>query len=295
MNEDRGLRRIALGTVQMGRAYGIANTAGQVEERHAARMLDYARDVGIDVLDTAVSYGSAEERLGQLGVADFRIITKVPAVPGDVVDAGQWIRDQVEASMVRLRVNRLHGVLLHRPEDLRRPDAEAIVAAMQALKSAGRVERIGVSIYAPAELEAILPRMAVDIVQAPLNVVDRRLARSGWCAELGRRGVEVHVRSIFLQGLLLIPSQSLPAQFHPWRGLMQQWHEWLAAEQLTAVSACVAHASAYDGVDRIVVGCESVSQLKQIAAAASLPPRLAPSILESIDERLINPGRWERT
>ena len=284
--------RLALGTVQFGLYYGIANTNGQVSGPEAARMLCLASSSGIDVLDTAISYGDSECKLGETGVSDFRIITKLPAIPEGCHDVAEWIFGQVAGSIARLRVQSLYGLLLHQPQQLLEKNGAVIYASLHKLKQVGLVQKIGVSIYDPTQLESLCANYVIDLVQAPFNLVDRRLLTSGWLQRLTDEGVEVHVRSVFLQGLLLLPLVDIPVKFSSWAPLWHQWRDWLAQSGVTAVQACLAYALSFPAIDRVVVGADSEQQLQQIinAAGCQLPSEL-PN-LECYDEALISPALW---
>lgn len=284
--------RIALGTVQFGLPYGIANQTGQVARSEAKAMLQLAAANGIDTLDTAIAYGDSETCLGEAGAQGFDVVTKLPAIPVSSPDIGEWVREQVSLSLRRLGLGRVHGLLLHRSADLLGKDGAALWHALQALRSAGVVGKVGVSVYSPSELEAICGRFDVGLIQAPFNLVDRRLSTSGWLDRLKGKGVEVHTRSAFLQGLLLMPAQSLPPGFLRWNDLFGRWHQWLAAGNRSALQACLAFPLGFPQVDRVVVGVDSQRQLQQIidfsnlALAGTLPD------LGSDDEMLINPACW---
>jgi aryl-alcohol dehydrogenase-like predicted oxidoreductase len=285
-------RRLALGTAQFGMRYGVANRVGQVQPSEVRRILEHARAAGMDTLDTAAAYGASEALLGSVGVAGWITVTKLPAVPAACRDVQGWMRSAAEESLGRLGLERLGGLLLHAPVQLLGPDGAAIYAALERLRAAGLTQRIGISVYGPEELEALVTRFEFDIVQAPLNILDRRLAASGWLARLHAAGVEVHVRSLFLQGLLLLPAGERPEEFSRWQPLWDLWHDWLAARGLTAIQACVAFAAAQPHVDRAVVGVDSLRQLEEILAALSqdrieLPPELA-----SDEPDLVDPSRW---
>lgn len=284
--------RIALGTVQFGLPYGIANQAGQVTRQEAKAMLQLASANGIDTLDTAIAYGESEACLGEVGIERFKLVTKLPALPDDCIDVSGWIQRQVAASLARLGVNAVHGLLLHRSEQLLGSNGGALYRALQDLKDSGVVQKIGVSIYAPSELEAISKRFRLDLVQAPLNLVDRRLHTTGWLQRLKNDGTEIHTRSAFLQGLLLMPQAAIPLKFAQWGELWHRWHQWLAEHDVSAVRACLAFPLSFPEVDRMVVGADSVGQLEQIIGATldAVPDDL-PN-LRCEEENLINPARW---
>lgn len=286
--------RLALGTVQFGLPYGIANQGGQVTRSAAKAMLQLAAKNGIDTLDTAIAYGESENCLGEVGTQGFRLVTKLPAVPNGCADVSGWVKEQVAASLGRLGVNEVYGLLLHRPEQLLEANGKTLYQTLQGLKENGQVRKVGVSIYAPSELEALTPRYRFDLVQAPFNLVDRRLQASGWMNRLKDEGVEIHTRSAFLQGLLLVPPDSIPDKFSPWADLWKKWHAWLAHGTISAVQACLAFPLSFPGIDRVVVGADSVNQLEQIIDAAGRTVPLELPDLHCDAENLINPARWSQ-
>lgn len=286
------MSRLALGTVQFGLDYGIANRGGQVNHDTAAAILDEAGRQGIDTLDTAIGYGQSESVLGGIGMQGYRIVTKLPAVPDDCVDIDVWVQAQMRASLARLRVDSVHGVLLHRPEQLLSPAGPALYAALERLKSQGLTVKTGVSIYAPQELDGLASRFALDLVQSPLSILDRRLVNSGWSARLAAAGTELHVRSVFLQGLLLMPESDRPAQFTKWQPIWNEWSRWLDATGHTPMQACLRYAMSVAGVARVVVGVDSVAQLLQIAGAVDGDLPSLPTWPDDVDITLLNPALW---
>ncbi len=284
--------RIAIGTAQFGSAYGVANAAGQVSADEVGRILALARQAGVRTLDTAVAYGGSEAALGHAGVAGFDVVTKVPEVPAGEGDVAGWIERQVEGSLTRLGVAQLDGVLMHRVNDLQGANGAAVSRGLEAVKVRGLVRKIGVSGYGPAELDAVLERYALELVQLPLSVFDRRAIDSGLLARLTARRVEIHVRSVFLQGLLVMPDAKRPPYFARWAPLFAQWKAWLDETGLTPLAAAVRFVLAVPEVNRLVLGFDTAGQLSEALAAATGPLQPMPSGLQSDDEALINPSRW---
>ncbi len=286
------MSRLALGTAQFGLPYGIANKNGQVSRSVARGMLQLASAEGIDTLDTAVAYGESETCLGEIGTECYRNVTKLPAVPEGHNDINGWVREQIVASLGRLGVHSVYGLLLHRSEQLLRTDGKILFQALKDLKEAGLVQKIGISIYSPNELDALIPHYQFDLVQAPFNLVDRRISKSGWLQRLKQEGVEVHTRSVFLQGLLLMPRSDIPKKFAPWSRLWDDWHGWLERHSVTAVQACLAYPLSFSEVDRVIVGADSVSQLRQIIIAAISDASDDLPDIHSDAESLLNPSQW---
>jgi len=286
--------RLAIGTAQFGLPYGVANEVGQISKSDAAAILKYALDAGVNMLDTAISYGNSEVCLGNAGVQDFKIVTKLPALPDNCSDISSWVDRQLDESLMRLGVKKIYGLLLHRPDQLLGINGAALDGAIRELKRRGLVERVGVSIYSPAELDALYSNYCFDLVQAPFNLLDNRLYTSGWLTRLKDQGVEIHTRSAFLQGLLLIPQNKLPLKFSRWREVWERWHYWLTDQNISAVKACLSFPLSYPEIDRVVIGVDSLRQFVDIIDA--LNGKIIDHFpdLKCQDELLINPMNWTR-
>jgi len=283
--------RFALGTAQLGLRYGVAN-AGQVTLDDGRDMLSCARSAGVDTLDTAIAYGDSEARLGSIGVNGWRVISKLPAIPERCPSVGNWVRESVTASLERLRTTALHALLLHRPSDLFGSTGEQLYIALQDLQRDRLVGKLGVSVYQPRELDQIWRHFEFEIVQAPFNVFDRRFLSSGWMERLHAQGAEVHIRSIFLQGLLLLDAAARPPKFDRWRALWELWTRWQDEHRCSALEACLNFALSHAEIDRIVVGVDTPGQLRQLLALAAHGAGPIPAEFEGVDETLIDPSRW---
>lgn len=286
--------KLALGTVQFGLDYGVANLAGQVGLDQAANILKQAAMCGFDTLDTAIGYGESESVLGRLGVKQWKTISKLPSIPPGCTDIAEWVVDQVSQSLSRLKVDHLHGLLLHRPEQLLGPKGRVLYEALQEAKAAGLAEKLGVSVYGTHELEQLIDAYQFDLVQAPLNILDRRLIESGWARRLHEAGVEVHTRSAFLQGLLLMPARLRPEKFQLWEDVWSEWDKWLERTGLDPLQACLRYVCSLPEVDRVVIGVDSLAQLNQIIKAAEGDLDCLPNFKSFTDSRLINPSCWNQ-
>lgn len=287
--------KLALGGAQFGLVYGVSNQSGQVSRQAAREIVGLARRAGVDTIDTAIAYGESEACLGEVGVGDFKVVTKLPPMPDGIADVAAWVHAQIKGSLDRLGVAHVHGLLLHHADQLLGDHGQALAAALQHARQNGMLAKIGISIYDPEQLAAIMPVCPPDIVQAPLNLLDRRLETSGWLQRLHDAGVEVHTRSAFLQGLLLMDRAAMPPRFKRWRSLWDTWQVWLDAHALSATRACLQYPLSLPQVDRVVVGVSSASEFKMllddaavVANAVELPD------LASTDLDLINPSNWNQ-
>jgi aryl-alcohol dehydrogenase-like predicted oxidoreductase len=291
---QKNAQKLALGTAQFGLTYGVANKLGKITHDDGKAMLKIALANNIDTLDTAIAYGDSEACLGEIGTQGFNVVTKLPRLPIDCGDLGAWVANEVQASLDRLRVPNVYGLLLHHPEQLLGQEGVGIYKKLLQLKDDGLVQKIGISIYSPTELTALYSQFRFDLVQAPFSLIDQRLHSSGWLRRLKESGIEVHTRSTFLQGLLLMDQKSIPEKFLPWRKLWKAWHRWLADREVSPVHACLAYPLLFSEVDRVVVGADSVNQLAQILSAVKNQIDIKMLDLKCDDEALINPANWNK-
>jgi aryl-alcohol dehydrogenase-like predicted oxidoreductase len=285
--------RIALGTVQFGLPYGIANRAGQVAHADVAAILAYARSAGVDTVDTAIAYGDSEKCLGDVGMQSWRVVSKLPPVPSACRNVETWVQQCISGSLERLAVSQLYGVLLHKPLELLGEHGKALYEGMLSLKRRSVVQKIGISVYGPDDLDALWPHFELDLVQAPFNVFDRRLAESGWLRRLHASGTEVHTRSAFLQGLLLMNAADRPVNFRRWQPLWDAWQRWLEVQKLSALEACLGFALSHREISRVIVGVDSLLQLQQILAHVETAVGEVPDALSCKDLDLVDPSKWD--
>lgn len=284
--------KLALGTVQFGLEYGVANRSGKVSDAQLDRILDTARESGIDTLDTAIAYGDSETRLGRAGIADFKVVSKVPPVGNDIVDVSGWVESQTVASLSRLGIDQLDGLLLHRASDMTGARGADVIVALESVRESGLVKDVGVSVYGPEELDA-LPDVPLGLVQTPFNAIDRRIAQTGWLGRLEGAGTRVHARSVFLQGLLLMEDQARSAYFDEWSAVWETWADWLRSAGLSRLQGALAMVSQVHQIERLVVGVDSAEQLAEIVGALDSAGSVAKLPDFSVQEpRLINPSLW---
>jgi len=286
------MSKLALGTVQFGLRYGIANRMGQVDLDEAKAMLVIAQSHGIQTLDTAINYGESESVLGQIGVSPFKVISKLPAFVGDVSSVQHWALTEAAASLGRLGIPQHSALMLHSPRQLLGAQGDQLYQALCQLKAEGKTRKIGISVYSPAELENILPKFDFDVVQIPFNLFDRRLVSSGWLRKLKDKGIEVHTRSTFLQGLLLMSSEDRPPQFGVWSDLWSKWDDWVADSRLSPMQICLAYALGISEIDKIVIGADNAFQLLEIIESGVQQAGIEIPDFACHDERLINPSNW---
>jgi len=288
------MSKIALGTVQFGIDYGVNSVAGQVDPKEVKKIFSYAHSTNIGLLDTAPAYGNSEKILGRVNVSNFKVVTKTRHFDSLEINNNdvKLLNNDFHHSLKDLKQDSVYGVLVHNADDLLKPGSEKLFDQLKELKQAEKIVKIGVSVYDHIQLQSILDNFDIDLVQLPFNILDRRMIDNGVLATLRSKGVEVHARSVFLQGLLLMSEQDRPDKFNRWSGLWGIWHEWLNDNQITALEVAIRHAISMPEISKVLVGVDNVDQLKEIVTASSGVLPNIPDEMFTNDIDLLNPSNW---
>lgn len=282
---------LVLGTAQFGAGYGITNATGRIDDAAVGEILGIARSGGIDLFDTAADYGDSQARLGKLNAGGARYITKF-SLPSDLsapIDSqaifGRSAQD--------LQASTLHGVLFHRVCDLVDARFPQAVEVLRDARDAGTVTRIGVSIYDERDLEssiAVFPDL--DLLQIPGNLIDRRLLEHPAVGQLKSSGVEIHVRSAFLQGLILAAPETLPGYFAPLRSALKALAATAAEQETTVLELALRFLKNHDTADGVLVGATSAGEISSIIDAWNGTLDRSIEFEADVPDDILDPRGW---
>ena len=288
--------KLAIGTAQFGLNYGITNQNGQVELAEVKNILKYAKKNQIITIDTAIAYGTSELSIGNSNINGLKIFTKLPNILKSSDDIDFSINRLVDQSMTNLKVSQLEGIFFHNPLQLLSKEGKQIWDSVRKIKKEGKIKKIGISVYNPGEIERLWNIFSFDAIQAPFNILDRRIKTSGWLKKMNESDVEVHVRSVFLQGLLLMNPIERNILFSKWKSTWIFMDSWLNKNNLSPIEAALGFVLSEKLINYIVIGVESKDQLKQIVEIAKrkfnqddFPESLS---IEDLD--LIEPVNWRQ-
>lgn len=293
--------KLALGTVQFGLDYGISNSDGKVSADGVAQILHHALDCGVAVLDTAYAYGDSENVLGQClagfadgGSSQFRVVSKFP--PTQVPNPA--VADLLQESLHRLGMDSLYGYLFHSLDSYR--ENPELWAEMCALREQGLVKKVGFSLYNPQDALDLLADLGsgdqqIDLVQVPFSVLDQRWA-AAWPA-LKAAGVEVHVRSVFLQGLVFQEVAGLDSHFSGAFASLDKLRDLAAESGLSVAALCLGFALVQAEIDQVVMGVANLGQFVENVRLAGLAERVLPLLpalqgLAIEEEKILMPMFW---
>jgi aryl-alcohol dehydrogenase-like predicted oxidoreductase len=272
---------IGLGSVQFGSKYGISNIEGQTSQIEVLKILNLAKNYGIDLLDTASSYGNAEEILGQSKLNFFKIVSKF--IPPD---QGQTIKVQLDNSLKKLNLNSIYAYLAHRPMCI--IDNPEYWVELNELKQMGLIKKIGYSLNTPSELDVLLEKnFTPDLIQVPYNYFDQRFEKH--LIELSKNGCEIHTRSVFLQGLFFINPQKLSPFFDTIKPTLKNIQE----STIELAGSLLNFVMDKSFIDYVIIGIENSKQLNHNMKSIKLGENL-PVINDIINDRILMPSCWPK-
>lgn len=293
--------KLGLGTVQFGQDYGISNQRDKTPINEAVAILQYAEDKGIDLIDTASLYGECENVLGTLlpEQHNFRIITKSTIYKKEKISSSnaEDLKIKFHNSLNKLGESRLYGLLIHDADDLLVEGGDTLYNVLQELKKDGLVDKFGVSVYSGEQIDHLLKRYTIDLIQVPVNVFDQRLINNSYLKRLKEKDIEIHVRSVFLQGLLLMDTESLHSFFDPIKPILIKYRDFLYSQGLSPIDGAIGFIKGVSEIDYVIIGVDSLVQFIENVECFSksydnsLFDRLKMYSLD--DPKYLNPGLWE--
>ena len=284
--------KLILGTAQFGMPYGLEDYNKIIKVNKLNEILKYAKKNGINRIDTAINYGDIQQKLGKIGVKDFLIVSKIPKLKHQS-NINKFINNSVNEILNHLEIKKIFGVLMHSPEDLLSQNGMNYYKVLLQCKKAGFIKKIGISIHNFDHIKIILDKYKFDIVQLPFNIFDQRLLKYNIITYLKKKNVELHVRSIFLQGLLLMKPEIRPKMFTNFETHLNLWDEWIKQNNITRLEACLNFVNSIDFVKGIVVGIKSLTQFEEILSVKPTKFNLNTIKLANNELKLIDPSKWK--
>ncbi|MFA5410259.1 MAG: aldo/keto reductase [Candidatus Omnitrophota bacterium] len=288
------VKKMCLGTAQFGLNYGIANRGGRVSKVEAFKILESASRRGINTLDTAYAYGQSENIVGKFRMRNnnnLKIISKLPGI--NKFDKLR-VEDLFYTSLSRLKISKIYGYLIHEFDDFLK--YENIWGILEKLKKQGLIQKIGFSLYRPEELKTIIKnKVNFDIIQFPYSIFDRRFDR--YLNVLKEKGIEVHARSLFLQGLVFLRPAGLPKKLIKAKVFIKKLHRIAAQEAISIDALCLNFALLNPSVDKVIFGVDNLAQLETNIRDINMVARVK-NIYHKLkklsigDERILLPNGW---
>ena len=283
--------RICIGSANFGLNYGYKKK--KLNKKKIKMIIDYSYKMGINYIDTAISYGNTNKISGDLQSKKFNFVTKLPLPPKKIKSLKNWCISTIIKAKKKLNVDHIYGLLIHDTKILEnKNNANEIYEALNILKKKKIINKVGLSIYDPTELDCYFNTYKFQIIQFPFNIFDRRILNSGWLQKLSKKKVELHVRSVFLQGLLLVELEKIPKKLKKWNKYFLKLNKFVEKKNISKKRACISFVRKYKTIDKFVIGINDLDQLKENLTLFGDKIIKIPSNLEVKSQKLLNPKMW---
>ena len=288
------INKICIGSANFGMEYGL-NKKSPLLKKDIKEIFEFLKKENTIYIDTAANYKNSEIIIGKYSTKKFKIITKIKKIPKGVNDLEKWLKNEIYTSCKKLRVNKIYGLLVHDTQDLKNKKKDKkIYKTFDILKKSKIIEKIGLSIYNPNELDLYLKNYNFEIVQAPLNIFDRRIINSGWLKKINEKGIEFFARSIFLQGLLIKDINKIDKFFSPYKKKFEKFEIWTQKLNISKVEACIRFVNSYREVDKVIVGINNKMHFFENYKFLKKDKLIVPNSLEIKSGKILNPKLWKK-
>ncbi len=286
----KNINKIILGGAQISSIkYGLTNKL-LLKKDELNRIIHFAKKNKINFIDTAKSYKNSEVIIGKFN-RKFNIITKIQTYSNDKNNSEKYIKNALKDSLKKLKVKKLYAVLIHGVGKLSNTKLLKIINVLKKLQKQNKIKYIGISIYDPKDLKVFWKDWKPDIIQVQYNIFDRRIKTSGWLKKFKNHKIKVHIRSIFLQGLLITPKLKYPKKLNKLKKLLNYWFVWCKNNNRDPMQECLRF-SLRANIDKIIVGVYSLNQLKNLVESfKSLEMKSAHFPVRKYN-RLVDPREW---
>ncbi|MGZ3304248.1 MAG: aldo/keto reductase, partial [Asticcacaulis sp.] len=257
---------LGLGSAQFGCDYGISNTRGRVHEEEVRQILSLAADCRISQIDAAHYHGDVERILGRCWPFPSPFKPQVRTLRAE--KGLDWLESRLRRSVDHMGLVRIHAAIVDHADDLTGAQGDALWARLEKLKAEGLIAKIGIAATCDDQPVLLAKRFKPDIMQVPASILDQRLVKNGAIEQLAGLGIEVQVHSIFLQGLLFLPREALPANLSPIGPHMSRVRRIMAESGADPLHAALSYALNLQGVATVLVGVTSAAELRAIIAAS---------------------------
>lgn len=292
--------KLGIGTAQFGLDYGISNQGGKTPPEEVYKIIELANQNTVRVIDTAQLYGNSEKVLGnKLPLQhNFDIITKTPQFCKLTVTKydAHLLKTTFYQSLSKLQQSSIYALLIHNADDLLADNGHLLMEEMLSLKQQGLIKKIGVSVYNGEQIDRILCNYSIDLIQLPINVLDQRLLLSGHLSKLKKLNIEIHARSLFLQGLLLMPLECIPPYFDTIKEHLVEYHSFINQQGFSPIEAALSFGLSINEIDTFICGVNNYQHFQEILACFNKEKSIIGKVLTKFalaDCPLLNPYDWK--
>ena len=282
-------KKIIRGSANVNSLYGLPKN--NIKASEFCSLMNFAFKKGVKIIDTSPVYGNSEKIIGK-SVKKFYVISKIPKIPQNIknVDLEAWIKKIFFNSKEKMK-KQIYGILIQNAEILLSDKADIVYGTLLNLKKEHAIEKIGISIYNFKTLELVIKKFAIDFVQLPYNILDRRFSKKKIIKILKKNKIEVHARSIFLQGLLTNNKINLPKKLSKLENGLKKWRQWIKEKNINPAHACIDFVLRNKNIDKLVIGFNSKNNFADIIKFKKTKLNFN-NLKIKISQNLLDPRGW---
>jgi aryl-alcohol dehydrogenase-like predicted oxidoreductase len=285
--------KIVIGTANFNQNYGLINS--KIKNFHEAnRILNYCRKKNIKYLDTSFSYNLSKKFINSLNFKDLNIITKIKLPKKNKKNFIDDLEKKLIKELKCYKANKFYALLLHNSKDLKSKYGNELLKKIMNFKKIGLVNKLGVSIYETNELNLIFKKFTPNIIQLPINIIDRRFLEKKIILKLKKMKIQIQARSIFLQGILTKNPKTLKSlkKNKKLYEIILSLYNWCAKKNFDLKEACLVFIKEQKSINFLTIGVESLEELKQNLSSLSKNKNFDLSRFVSKNKKIIDPRKW---
>jgi len=291
------ISKLIFGTANFSRNYGSARNQKNQSKKNIIKILNYLKKNKIYNLDTSIEYTNVDKKIKFSKYKNWKIITKINLERFQHYKSEDKILTKLilllEKNAKNAGVKNIEVLLLHNSNIMFTKNGDRYFSILKKLKHLKKIKKFGYSIYDFNTIDRLVKNFKPDILQCPYNIFDQRLNNNKLTGLLRKKKIEIHVRSVFLQGLLLLKIKNLPSKFSKWKNNFIKLDNWTKTHNYSKLEVCLNFIIHNKLIDKIVFGAEDLNQMKQILSLDLDKKIKLPKNMSVCDESLINPLKWK--
>ena len=282
--------KLVVGTANLSKIYSL-NQKTIKKKNEAINQINLSIGCGIDFFDTAPNYAYSEEYLGHIK-KKIKIITKISKIKKEAIK--ESMINSVNKSLKKLNRNNIDCLIIHDIEFFKKNNSKIIFDELKKFKKNKLCKKIGFSVYSPSDIDFIMKFGKPDVIQIPFNIFDRRFKQLNILKKLKKKNIEIHARSIFLRGFLLMNNNELPVHLSSYKEVHLKFEKWCNANKISKLETCLNYVKSNKEINKIIVGIDNIENLKEIIKHFKKKVLKFPKYIFSNDINLLDIRKWKK-
>ena len=285
-------KNLIIGSAQFGTKYGVS-TKRVTNFYDTKKIFNISKKNNLSAVDTAYTYFKSNKILKKIDLKEFKIYTKYPSLSSRT-KYEKYYENYTFKTLDDFKKQQIECVFFHEPMKLLSLNGEIMYDSLIKLKNKKLIKKIGISVYFKKEIKMLQKYYDFDVVQVPVNVFDREFSEVDFLKKLKSQKIEIHARSIFLQGLLLLPKKDIPIYFSKWSKFFERWYDYLYDNKISALEACIEYVKNQKYLDKVVIGINSSIHLEEIINTLRKKKKIIIFNKFISDKKLTKPILWQK-